>query len=265
MENYYGSNEGKISDDLVRILDEVIEKISLADEGLLKTKVAEEFITNKIKEIDKILPDNSKIQLKYQKLKEDKNELLKWFSAPKSMFVPIDSSLYIELIAIKDMIQELLKNLDPLFNFEIISNQQNFYFSQGDEYDAKRVVLKIFKSAKQNIVIIDPYVDDTIFDYIEMIDKNLDIKVLTSTKTKKIVHELFQNIQSTKSNIMARQSNDFHDRYIIIDNKEIWHLGTSINSIGQKAFQINKFTEEKELTKMLDDFSIWWQNGRVII
>lgn len=259
------SNEEKTSDELVRILDEVIEKISLADEGLLKTKVAEGFIINKMKEMDKILPGNSRIQLIFHKLKEDKNELLKWFSAPKSMFVPIDSSLYIELIAIKDMIQELLKSHDPLFNFEIISNQQNFYFSQGDEYNAKRVVLKIFKSAKQNIVIIDPYVDDTIFDYIEMIDKNLDIKVLTSTKTKKIIHELFQNIQSTKSNIMARQSDDFHDRYIIVDNKEIWHLGTSINSIGKKAFQINKLTEEKESIRMLDDFSIWWQSGRILI
>ena len=105
-------NEGKISDELVRILEEVNQKISLADEGLLKTKVAGEFITNKIKEIDEIFPDNSKIQLKYQKLREDK--LSGWRTVIKSIFVPINSSLHKELFTIKDIIQEILKNLDPL-------------------------------------------------------------------------------------------------------------------------------------------------------
>lgn len=259
------SDEGKISDELVRILEEVNQKISLADEGLLKAKVAEEFITNKMKKIDKVLPDNSKIQLIFHKLKEDKDDLLKWFGAPKSMFVSMDSSLYIELIEIEDMIQKLLKNHNPLFNFEIISNQQNFYFSQGEEYNAKRMVLKILKSAKWHVAIIDPYIDDTIFNYIEIIGKYLNIDILTSTKIKKIVYQLFQDLQNTGKNIMVRQSDDFHDRYIIVDNKEIWHLGTSINSIGQKAFQINKLIAEEESRKMLDDFNIWWQNGKAII
>ena len=127
------------------------------------------------------------------------------------------------------------------------------------------MLIKILRSTKKNIVIIDPYIDDTIFDYIEIVDQSLDIKILTSSKTRKIIRQLFNNIKAIRPNIHAKQSDDFHDRYIIINDKEVWHLGTSINFIVEKAFQINKLATENETNKILSDFNDWWQKGKVII
>ena len=253
----------KISTELERVLLELHEKISLANEGLLKTELAGKFILEKRRELENIFLENSKIQLKYQKLRE--NKLPKWRKETHSLFVTENSPLYRELFIIQDIIKELLKDCDPLFLVEKISKQNNFYFSKGDVFNAKRMLIKILRSTKKNIVIIDPYIDDTIFDYIEIVDQSLDIKILTSSQTRKIIRQLFNNIKAIRPNIHAKQSDDFHDRYIITDDKEIWHLGTSINFIGQKAFQINKLVTENEINKILSDFNDWWQKGKVII
>jgi hypothetical protein len=256
-------DENIISDELERILSEINEKISLADEGLLKTKVAEDFILNKERELDKVFPEDSKIQLKFQRLREDK--LSKWRKVTHSIFVTKNSPLHKELFTLQEIIQELLKDCDPLFVFEKISRQNIFYFPQGDAFNAKRIIIKILRSTVNNIIIVDPYIDDTIFDYIEIIDQGLEIKILTSTKIKKIVCQLFQNIKNIRTNIQARQLDVFHDRYIIIDEKEIWHLGTSLNFLGKKAFQIDRLVTEEESKKILNDFNNWWQKGKVII
>lgn len=257
------SDGNTISTELERILDEINEKTSLANEGFLKTKLAEKFIQEKMRELGSLFPENSKIQLKYQRLREDK--LPKYREESKLQFVSENSPLYRELFTIQDIIKELLKDCDPEFIFEHISKQNNFYFSKGDVFNARRMLIKILKSAKKNIVIIDPHIDDTIFDYFEMVDQSLDIKILTSSKIKKIIKQLFNNITTIRKNIQAKQSDDFHDRYIIIDNQEIWHLGTSINYVGNKAFQINKLVTENEINKIISDFNDWWQKGKVII
>jgi hypothetical protein len=256
-------DENIISAELGKILSEINEKISLADEGLLKTKVAEAFILEKKRELDKVFQEDSKIQLKFQRLREDK--LSGWRKVTHSIFVTKNSSLHKELFTLQEIIQELLKDCDPLFVFEKISRQNNFYFSQGDVFNAKRLLIKILRSIEKNIIIIDPYIDDTIFDYIEIIDQGLGIKILTSTKIKKIVWQLFQNIKKIRANIQARQLDDFHDRYIVIDDKEIWHLGTSLNFLGNRAFQIDRLVSEEESTKILSDFKSWWQKGKIII
>lgn len=257
------NNEEKITYELERILDEFKDKISLANEGLLKTIIAEKFINEKMKELNNLFPENSKIQLKYQKLKEDR--LPTWRKEVHSTFINEEQPLYRELLTIQDILKELLKDCDPAFQIEHISTQNNFYFSKGDIFDSKRLLIKILKSAKKTIVIIDPYIDDIIFDYIEIVDSMLDIKILTSFKVKNIIIQLFKNLKSSRPNIQVRQSEHFHDRFIIIDEKEVWHLGTSINSIGKKAFQINRLATENEINKILIDSKNWWQKGNLVI
>jgi len=125
------------------------------------------------------------------------------------------------------------------------------------------MVIKIMRSANKSIVIIDPYLDDIIFNYIDLIDEEIDIKLVTS-QIKKIFKELLNDLKNVRKNIDARKSEGFHDRYIIIDGKEIWNLGTSINYIGKNAFQINKVTEEETINKIMKDCNLWWKNGKDI-
>lgn len=256
-------DRSKIASNLENILNEINEKIEIANEGLLKVKVAEEFISKKRREMNLLFPKDSKIQLRYEKLSEDK--FLKWWKVDKKIFVNEHSSNYQQLLTLQDIVKELLKDCDPEFLIEHISKQDNFYFPKGDIYNARRMLIKILKSAKNDIVIIDPYLDDTIFDFIELIDSEISFKLLTSSKTKKVIIKLFNDLKTTRTTIQVKQSDDFHDRYIIINEKVIWHLGASINYMGRKAFQINKVITESEINKIINDYNSWWQNGNIIV
>jgi len=125
------------------------------------------------------------------------------------------------------------------------------------------MVIKIMKSANNSIVIIDPYLDDTIFNYIDLIDGGIDIKLIIS-KIKKMFKELLHDLRNIRKNIDAKQMEGFHDRYIIIDGEETWHLGASINYVGKGAFQINKVTDKKTVDKIINDYNLWWNNGENI-
>jgi len=254
-------NRNDIINKLENILKEINENILLANEGYLKNKVAENFITRVRRELDNLLPKDTKPHLRYLRLREEKDD--KYWKVEKTTFVTKNSSNYRRLFNFQDIVKEILKNYDPESLVEYLSKQNNYYYSQGNFYDAKRMVIKIMKSANNSIVIIDPYLDDTIFNYIDLIDGEIDIKLITS-KIKKIFKELLNDLRNIRKNVDAKQTEGFHDRYIIIDGKEIWHLGTSINYIGKNAFQINKVTGKETIDKVMNDYNLWWQNGKSI-
>ena len=254
-------NRNDIINKLENILKEINENILLANEGYLKNKVAENFITRVRRELDNLLPKDKKPHLKYLRLREEKDD--KYWKVEKTTFVTKNSSNYRRLFNWQDIIKEILKICDPEALAEYISKQNNYYYSQGNFYEAKRMVIKIMRSANNSIVIIDPYLDDIIFNYIDLIDTEIDIKLITS-KIKKLFKELLNDLRNIRKNIDARQSEGFHDRYIIIDGKEIWNLGTSINHIGKNAFQINKVTEEETINKIIKDYNLWWKKGKYL-
>ena len=244
---------------LESILKEIDEKISFANDGLLKNKEAEDFIMKVRREIDNLLLKDSIPHRRYLSLREEKDD--KWWKVEKTTFVTKNSSRYRRLFIWQGIVKEILKNYDPESLVEYLSKQNNYCYSRGNFYEAKRMIIKIMKSANNSIVIIDPYLDDTIFDYIDLIDVEIEIKLIAS-KIKKMFKELFNDLRNTRKNINAKQTEGFHDRYIIIDGKEIWHLGTSINYIGKNAFQINKVTDEETINKIMKDYNLWWKNGK---
>jgi len=254
-------NKDDIINKLENILKEIDEKISFANEGYLKNKETQDFIIMVSRELDNLLPKDSIPHRKYLSLIEEKED--KWWQVEKTTFVTANSSNYRRLFNYQDIIKELLKLYVPEALDEYLSKQNNYYYSKGNFFEAKRKIIKIMKSASNSIVIIDPYLDDTVFDYIDLIDEKIDIKLITS-KIKKMFKELLNDLRNIRKNVDAKQSEGFHDRYIIIDEKEIWHLGTSINYIGKNAFQINKVTDKETNDKVMTDYNLWWKNGKNI-
>jgi hypothetical protein len=244
---------------LESILKEIDKKISLASSGYLKNEEVKELVIKIRKEFDSLFLKDSIPHRRYLRLREEKDD--KWWKEEKTTFVTENSSNYCRLFNWQYIVKDLLKICDPEALEEYISKQNNYYYSRGNFYEAKRMVIKIMRSANKSIVIIDPYLDDIIFNYIDLIDEEIDIKLVTS-QIKKIFKELLNDLKNIRKNIDARQSEGFHDRYIIIDGKEIWNLGTSINYIGKNAFQINKVTEEETINKIMKDYNLWWKNGK---
>ncbi len=146
---------------------------------------------------------------------------------------------YINNLVIKH--DEDIKLLQESFNkFEKNKKENEIYFN-GQIYDAYSKIVDILNEAHNNIIIIDNYADKNVLDMI----RNLKVDVTLICKSNCLLKEIDINkYQNQYNNLRVVYSNDFHDRYIILDQKEIYHCGASLNYAGSKTFSINKLEDE---------------------
>jgi len=163
---------------------------------------------------------------------------------------------------------ELLKNaineLEPDFLKENGNEQNEYYFHKGETYKSKKILFFLMMKANKSLIIIDQYLDETILPFIDSLDDKIEIKLLTSKK-RSIFVSLYNDLIKIKKNIEAKLNTDCHNRYIIIDENEIWDLGTSINGYGKSAFTLKRKTDNEQIQKLLSDCSKWWSIGQEFI
>jgi len=112
-------------------------------------------------------------------------------------------------------------------------------FYDGQIYDAYAFVNDLLKNTKSYIVLIDNYIDDTVFTLFSKY-QNLNIKIYTQTITKQLNLD-YQKYKAQYNNIQLQEFKKAHDRFLIIDNKEIYHIGASLKDLGKKWFAFSKF------------------------
>ena len=112
----------------------------------------------------------------------------------------------------------------------------NEIYFNGQIYDAYSKIVDIINIAKKEVIIIDGYSNKTTLDIIS----NSKAKVILITKQKMNIKNIdLKKYYQQYNNLKIIYDETFHDRYIIIDRKKIYHLGTSINHAGSKTFSIN--------------------------
>ena len=153
--------------------------------------------------------------------------------------------------------------LDPEFLQNESCRKTQFYFDPGDSYSPMKKIFSILNSASKSVAIIDQYLDADVFDYVGSLDSNISVQLITGSQ-KPIFPKLLHALQNKFPKLEARECSHCHDRFLIIDSNEVWHMGASLNGIGKKAFMINKVTDASEIKRFLDDFNNWWLNGLVI-
>ena len=141
---------------------------------------------------------------------------------------------------------EDIKLLQESFNKLNTKESNNHIFYEGQIYDAYSLLIDILSKAKKEIIIIDNYAGKKLFDII----RNINVKV-------KIYTENIDNISKEKyekqySNIEIINTNIFHDRFIIIDNRVLYHSGASFKDLGKKCFAITKIVVDNILKELLD-------------
>jgi hypothetical protein len=115
-------------------------------------------------------------------------------------------------------------------------------FFDGQIYDAYAFVNDLLKSAKSEVVLIDNYIDDTVFTLFSKYPE-LNIKIYTQTISKQLRLD-YQKYSSQYQNIELKEFKNAHDRFLIIDEKEIYHIGASLKDLGKKWFAFSKFEIE---------------------
>jgi hypothetical protein len=160
-------------------------------------------------------------------------------------------------------VREILDLLEPEGPRDVARPKDQFFFGAGEAYRATKQLFKIVKRANSEVAIVDEYLDDTVFDYIESLNSGVLVKLLTGTK-KPIFPRLLRTLQARGTKVEARENTQCHDRFVVLDSQEVWHLGVSINGIGKKAFMISRVKDAEELGKFLGDFQQWWAQGQPI-
>ncbi len=115
-------------------------------------------------------------------------------------------------------------------------------FFDGQIYDAYAFINDLLKSAKNEVVLIDNYIDDTVFTLFSKYP-NLKIKIYTGSISKQLYLD-FQKYSSQYKNIELQEFKNAHDRFMILDNKEVYHIGASLKDLGKKWFAFSKFEME---------------------
>lgn len=132
------------------------------------------------------------------------------------------------------------KKFDNLFNIievrDIKPKQGIFY--DGQIFDAYTFISDLIRDAKENIILIDNYIDDTVLTLFSK-NQNIDIYLYTKTISKQLELDL-KKYNSQYRNISIKTFKDAHDRFMIIDNTEVYHIGASLKDLGKKWFAFSK-------------------------
>ena len=136
------------------------------------------------------------------------------------------ASINNRLIKIEDKVLDKEYGLDKIFY-------------DGSFYDAYTLIQQIFESASSEIIIIDNYIDRSILDRLVVKKPNVSVNIYTSINSK-ILGSDIKTFNNQYGGLSVIYTTKVHDRYIIIDQKKLYHIGHSIKDLGKKIFSISE-------------------------
>ncbi len=121
-------------------------------------------------------------------------------------------------------------------------------FFNGKVFDAYSLASKIIRSAKKSIVLIDNYIDENTLALLAKKNKEVKVLLLTHSQSKQLVLDL-KKANEQYGNFILKPFTESHDRFLIIDHIEVYHLGASLKDLGKKWFAFSKL--EKNSVKSI--------------
>jgi hypothetical protein len=116
---------------------------------------------------------------------------------------------------------------------------QRGIFFDGQEFDAYAFVAEIIKSAKQSIVLIDNYIDESVLLMLSKRNKDVEATVFTKTISKQLELDIKKHNRQYPP-IDVKQFSKSHDRFLIIDNETVYHIGASLKDLGKNWVAFSK-------------------------
>ena len=140
-----------------------------------------------------------------------------------------------------------VENISNLLEDKTLKAKQGIFYD-GQIFDAYVFVNNLIKTAISEIILIDNYIDETVFTIFSKYP-NIRTKIYTQNISKQLKLD-FEKYQKQYKNIELFEFKNSHDRFLIIDKKDIYHLGASLKDLGKKWFAFSKF--EIENLKILE-------------
>ena len=131
-----------------------------------------------------------------------------------------------------------VENISNLLEDKTLKPKQGIFYN-GEIFDAYVFVNDLLKRAVDEVVLVDNYIDETVFTLFSKYP-NIKIKIYTQNISKQLKLD-FEKYQKQYQNIELFEFKNSHDRFLIIDKKDIYHLGASLKDLGKKWFAFSKF------------------------
>lgn len=150
----------------------------------------------------------------------------------------------IETLRIKDKI-EIDEKFDRVFNAledKSLKPKQGIFFD-GQMYDAYVFISDLVRTSKHSIILIDNYCDDSVLTLLSKRNTDVECAIYTKNISKQLLQDLEKH-NSQYPDIKIKQFNSSHDRFLIIDNKDVYHIGASLKDLGKKWFAFSKLDIE---------------------
>ena len=167
-----------------------------------------------------------------------------FFISNKDMFSRLDR------VELKQL--ETDKKLEEVFNY-IASNtevKQKIFFD-GQIYDAFSFIADLIGKAQKKLILIDNYVDVNTLNI--LCKKNISVDVLIATAGKgNLTTKDINKFNAQYPSLSVKTTTDFHDRFLIIDDKEGYFIGSSIKDAGKKSFAITKIEDGKMVQDLIN-------------
>lgn len=141
-------------------------------------------------------------------------------------FISLNGQVFERLTNVEYKLLEHDNRFNQVFNELQRDKQSDFkqrIFYKGQIWDSYELIIEIIKQAKKKIVIIDNYIDESVLKMLQKKNKDVEVVILTSEKTK-IINLDIKKFNEQYPVLKVIKTDKFHDRFIIIDNKDLYHI-----------------------------------------
>ncbi|HBN6702590.1 TPA: ORF6N domain-containing protein [Elizabethkingia anophelis] len=173
-------------------------------------------------------------------------EMRRMLMSNASLFHRLDN-IELKQVEADQKFEELFKALES----DKLHSEKGIFYN-GQVFDAYAFVSDIIRSAKTSIILLDNYVDDTVLTLLGKRNNDVTAKILTKSISNQLRLDL-QRYNSQYPPIEIEIFSDTHDRFLIIDDMELYHIGASLKDLGKKWFAFSRM--DIEVGRMLQKLS----------
>jgi hypothetical protein len=127
--------------------------------------------------------------------------------------------------------------------------KENIFF-EGQIYDAYSFIIQLIEKAKKEIILIDNYVDNSVLDMLSKKKKAVKVKIITHYKTKVLATDV-KKFNQQYPELFVEYSDKWHDRFLLIDHNELYHIGASLKDLGKKCFAFSRIENTAFIPSLL--------------
>jgi len=166
-------------------------------------------------------------------------------------FISINVGVFQRLYRVEQKQIETDQKFEQVFKAleeKSIKPKQGIFFN-GQVFDAYAFVSDLIRNNKKSIILIDNYIDDTVLTMFAKRGKNISVTILTKKISKQLVLDL-KKYNEQYPLVVIKEFKEAHDRFLILDEKEVYHFGASLKDLGKKWFAFSKM--DVSSVKVLD-------------